>query len=399
MTTVATDTDPLQRCVGDVRHFAEHVWGSRAMVRDPGDRDFRDLLSLDDVDLLLSGHGLRTPAFRLVKDGSALPVSDCTRSARIGTSPMGGIADASAVFGEVERGATLVLQALQRYWPPLARFCRDLELALGHQCQVNAYVTPPGSQGFAAHADTHDVFVLQVFGTKTWQLWPSPGERATGEDAPGDTEERATTVDLRPGSVIYLPTGTRHAARTQRALSGHLTIGIHPTRWRDVMRSALRQVLDEPAMEAPLPVGFHRDGGQLTEQIADHLRELSTRVEKIGAQHVADDLVDRFLTERPPSLRGGLADHVRLPWLDDSDRLRRRAGAVCELRSGHDGSLRVLLGDREVRMPGRLAPALRDIVGWDTFHVCDLAPHLDASGRLVLARRLVREGMLEFVDE
>ncbi len=33
--------------------------------------------------------------------------------------------------------------------------------------QINAYLTPPGSQGFATHYDTHDVFVLQVDGRNT----------------------------------------------------------------------------------------------------------------------------------------------------------------------------------------------------------------------------------------
>ena len=44
-------------------------------------------------------------------------------------------------------GATIVLQGLQRSWAPLRAFCRDLELALTHRVQANAYLTPPGAQG------------------------------------------------------------------------------------------------------------------------------------------------------------------------------------------------------------------------------------------------------------
>ena len=51
-------------------------------------------------------------------------------------------------------------------------FARDLGAALAQPLQVNAYLTPPGNQGFATHYDTHDVFVLQVDGRKRWRIHP-----------------------------------------------------------------------------------------------------------------------------------------------------------------------------------------------------------------------------------
>ena len=44
--------------------------------------------------------------------------------------------------------------------------------------QINAYITPPENQGFAAHYDTHDVFVLQVSGSKRWTD-PFAGDRGS----------------------------------------------------------------------------------------------------------------------------------------------------------------------------------------------------------------------------
>ena len=34
--------------------------------------------------------------------------------------------------------------------------------------QANAYITPPQNRGFDDHYDVHDVFVLQIEGTKRW---------------------------------------------------------------------------------------------------------------------------------------------------------------------------------------------------------------------------------------
>ena len=63
--------------------------------------------------------------------------------------------------------------------------------------------------------------------------------------------------------------------------------------------------------------------------------------------------MDRFLTDRVPYLRGGLTDVVGLDDLTDETRLSRRPTAACVLLPD-GGKLRVLLGDRELRMPARL---------------------------------------------
>src|SRR5919201_1886579 len=132
-------TSALERCAGDPGAFADDVWGRRPTFRSASDPNgFADLLTLDDVDHLVSSAALRLPTFRLINDG-----------------------------------ATLVLQGLHRFWLPLARFCRELEIELGHPTQVNAYITPPGSRGLAVHEDPHDVFVLQAFGRKHWDVWPT----------------------------------------------------------------------------------------------------------------------------------------------------------------------------------------------------------------------------------
>ncbi|WP_432077097.1 cupin domain-containing protein [Streptomyces wuyuanensis] len=305
---------------------------------------------------------------------------------------MAGLADPVRVLAEIDQGATLVLQGLHRYWPPVVRFCRDLELALGHPCQANAYLTPPGSQGFTPHTDAHDVFVLQAFGSKTWQVWPGPQDR----DGNG-AEHEILDVELEPGAALYLPTGTHHAASTQQALSGHLTIGVQQTTWRKAMQRVLEQLLDDPALDAPLPVGFPRGPESLAQLTRVHLERLETQLRAVDAGNVVADLADTFFTSRAPALRGALVDRRRLPEMTDDDRLRRRPGAVCEIRGGDP--VRLLLGDRELRVPGWLEPAVREMSSRHTFALRELAVHLDATSRLVLAGRLVREGLLEVLGE
>lgn len=382
----------LERCVGDAQAFLTGAWARRSHLQQPsagGATGFEDLLSLADVDRLVSSSALRVPLFRLVKDGGPLPVADYTRNSLIGGMRLDAVADPARVFAAFEDGATLVLQGLQRYWPPVAALCRDLERELGHPCQVNAYLTPPGARGLAVHSDPHDVFVLQAFGRKHWEVHPAPGE---------DPEAGVRDLVLEPGATLYLPTGTPHAARTQDVLSGHLTVGVLLTTWRRVVDEVVARLGEDGSLDERLPVGYPRDREGFAAAVAERLGELGRRMDKLDRGEVADAVVDAFLTTRPRPLLGGLVDRVVLRDLDDETPLRRRPGAECELRARPDGQLGVLLGDREVRVPAWLEPALgvvRGVAEGQELRARDLAGHLDEQSRLVLVRRLVREGLLE----
>ena len=162
------------------------------------------MLSLADVDHLLTETAIRAPAVRVARNGSVLPESAFTRGGSLAGKPLTGLVDPVKLMRLHDEGATIVLQGLQRYWTPVSDLVAELELELGHPCQANAYLTPPGAQGFAVHSDSHDVFVLQTHGTKLWEIH--------GEGGPGE-------LLLEPGVVAYLPTGTPHAARAQEAVS------------------------------------------------------------------------------------------------------------------------------------------------------------------------------------
>jgi hypothetical protein len=92
--------------------------------------------------------------------------------------------DIAAVRGAFDRGKTVILTAMQCRWGPVAALCRRLEERFGCPVHTNLYLTPLGAQGFDPHYDTHEVFVLQIEGTKHWRLygpgrdWPLAEERS-----------------------------------------------------------------------------------------------------------------------------------------------------------------------------------------------------------------------------
>lgn len=388
-----TPQDVLARLVGDPQRFADQVWGRRSQVHASG-TPATDLLSLDDVDALVTSSALRIPTFRLVRDGSPLPPAAYTTSGTIGGRRYDGVASPDKVLRAIDEGATLVLQGAHRYHPPLARLARDLEIALGHRCQVNAYVTPPGARGLQVHSDPHDVLVLQAFGTKAWEVHPTPWQARHEPDA--DVVEQL----LAPGDVQYLPKGTPHAARSQQTLSGHVTVGVLGTTWREVLTAAVAELLGDEGFDETVPAGWPADPARLAGPLAERLVELADGVRAVDPDAAVRRRADRFWTSRPPMLRGALTDRQHLADLDDDTRLVRRPGSVCLLAEAPaPDRLRLLLGDREVDVPAWLRPALELLATRTELTPADLAEHLDGESRLVLCRRLVREGLLQVAPQ
>jgi lysine-specific demethylase/histidyl-hydroxylase NO66 len=402
MPTPPTSSIPaIERCAGDPAAFVRDHWAKAPLLRrGAGPGGFDDLLSLDDVDHILATTSPRVPAFRMVKDGKPLPPPAYTKSGRIGSQPVSDLADPGKVFDQFAGGATIVLQSLHRYWAPLTAFSRQLELFLTHPVQVNAYLTPPASRGLGVHHDTHDVFVLQVHGRKLWQVWdaavpfPLAHQKKLPPGAETPTEAPLVDAELAPGDCLYVPRGFRHAARTAETASLHLTVGMLTYNWSELLRQVVELATEEPWFREGLPVGFAEDPEALAASLAERVAELRRFLDKVDLGPVADRAARRFWANRPPSLDGQLRLLLALDELDDATVLRRRPGATCRLLVTGD-RLELLLGDRTLTMPARLEPAVRRLLDADRFAPADLAGQLDEPSRLVLVRRLVREGLLQ----
>jgi hypothetical protein len=352
---------------------------------------FVGLLSLDDADALLTGSGIRTPAIRVAKDGSVLGESAYVRrGAAIAGQPLSGLVDPRQALALFAEGATIVFQGLHRYHPPLTDLVARLELELGHPCQANAYLTPPGSQGFAVHSDAHDVFVFQTHGTKQWEVHHPRGERPCSHDGHGD-DCRVEDVLLRPGLSMYLPTGTPHAARAQDDASLHVTIGINQLTWRGLVRRTVDRLLDA-VDDQHLPAGWLDREDELAPALVDRLQALAIALASVDASDAVDREAQRFLTSRNSRLRGSLHDVIEVEGIGPDTELCRRAGRPCVVTAVGD-RVRVLIGDRHLDVPLRIAPAIDVVRDRTTLTPADLG--LDAESNLVLARRLVREGLLE----
>ncbi|HEX2026348.1 MAG TPA: cupin domain-containing protein [Actinomycetota bacterium] len=389
--------DALRRCVGDPEAFVERVWGAEPLLHH-AEEGFGDLLDLGDVDHLVTETLLRMPSFRLVRDGTPLDPSAYTQTIRVGGRPVDRTIRPERVAAEFEAGATIVLQALHRQWPPVAEFCRDLELTLTHPVQANAYVTPPTAQGFAVHHDTHDVFVLQSHGRKRWRVY-RPVVELAGPEQPwkrsrGDPGEPVLEADLTPGDALYLPRGFPHEAEAQDDVSIHVTVGILAHTWLDLWRHLLRRAADHRPFREALPPGFARTPDALEAELGVRLKELHDWLDDTAGPETVAGFARGFWSRRRPMLSGQLHQLRAARAMDEGTPVRRRPGSVFVVSVEGDEAV-VVLGRTELRMPAFCEPALRFVAeARDPVSASDL-PGLDPGSALVLVRRLVREGALE----
>jgi lysine-specific demethylase/histidyl-hydroxylase NO66 len=391
----------LARCVGDVDRFATDHWGRRPLLRRRADeRGFEDLFRAADVDYLLSTTALRSPAFRLVKGGETIDVRGYTRAGSAGPQRVHDLADVGRIWSLFDDGATIVLQGVQRYWLPLTRFCRELELALTHPTQTNVYVTPREERGLGVHYDTHDVFVLQIGGRKRWQVFdclkeaPLPTHRSPQIDDPGPP---TLETDLGPGDCLYVPRGWLHEAESLDETSVHLTVGILAHTWKDLFQDVLAGLDEDVRYRESLPIGFAEDPATLADALAERIEQVKRWLDGVDPATAGRALAERFWRTRTPLLVGQMEQLARLDTLSDESIVRRRPGCVCRLSVEEDSErLTLLLGDRELKLPLDLEPLLRSLLAAEEASVSELT-ELDAESRLVLVRRLIREGVLEAV--
>lgn len=342
---------------------------------------FDDLLSVADVERLVCSGGLRQPAFRLVKEGGPIPSAGYASDLNWRPEPFTGSADPERVAALFETGATIVLQALHHNWLPLARFCRELETSLGHPVQANSYYTPRRAQGFAVHHDTHDVFVLQVAGEKEWLVYEPllelPLKQQRYSKRLGERGPPVQELTLRAGDTLYLPRGWLHEARTSDTDSLHITVGVTAHTWIDALNAALADCEQDVEFRRTVP----EDG----EQEADLLRRLS---ERLAPEHVTARMRERFVRTRRPVLDGQLEEVRALDSLSVDSPLERRPTVIADL----DGTTLVYEGKR-VLFPNHVRDELEFVLDADApFTARDLPGELDDESRLVLLRRLIREG-------
>lgn len=389
----------LADLLGDVNHeqFFGTYWEQRPLVLHRGQPGYyASILTLDDIDRLLFSQEQRYPAVRLAKVGSKFSPSSFSEDISWGGSSFTGVIQPDRLLAEYRDGATIIVDALHRTWKPLTLLCKQLEVELNHPTQVNIYLTPANAQGFGQHYDTHDAFILQIAGRKHWRIYESPLHLPLSSQ-PWDPDKYAIgelieEVDLEPGDLIYLPRGFVHEAMTSDTQSLHVTLGISAYTWMDVFAEALDRCRSDERFRDSLPVGFGGPNGVAGMQ--GRFEELASALAGVAtAEDLLRRLDDRFVDSRRPLLEGQIAASERLDRLT-AESVVHRPDHIAFRMEQHDEVVSLRFNGKQLSFPALVEPSLRFIAERNELRIGSLPDELDDDSKLVLVRRLAREGFL-----
>jgi bifunctional lysine-specific demethylase and histidyl-hydroxylase NO66 len=373
-----------------VETFLTEIWGQSHYHVSRCSPDYFDTLfgGTASVDQLLGLFRPDLSLVRLVRENDRKEPYHYRRS--------DGSLDVPAIGHDFADGYTIVLESIHRYVRAIASLLHAIEVELNFATQVNAYFTPPESQGFVPHYDEHDVLILQLQGSKIWHLYEgidvAPRAALRHEPVAADELPSPTDVHLEVGDVLYLPGGHVHAAEATSEVSVHLTVGVLAPTLLLLLTRALNSLsgsddrvhtqlppryLDDPDVRATL--------GALVRDVVEALDQPS--VISAGLGSLADDLVRRG--QSPPVGQAitnaiGAAGHVRVvkyqPLFsrvtETSDGVALHfAQLVVNAAPDHGEALHFLSKSTE------------------PFRVCDL-PGLSEAQQTELARTLIANGFL-----
>lgn len=357
--------------------------------RDPA--KWEQLLSIETIDHHLATTTPRHPDVFLVDSARDLKPDDYSSP---DSHPPGKI-DLPRAYELFAAGATISLTQMHERIAPLARLCRAMEKTFSCHFQTNIYLSPQNAQGFKTHFDSHDVFVLQVAGSKQWTIYDTPivlplrGQAfEPGRHTPGPATREFT---LNAGDLFYCPRGVFHSARSTDTTSLHITLGLIGKTWAEVMMEAVSEAcLATPELRRNLPAGYANPGYDPRDALANFRAMFETVAREAELAPILERLADEFVTSRRPDFSGCLLELDATVSLDS--RVAPRPDLVYRLREA-DEQLEVIFGASEISFPGFVKGALEFALGDGAFAIRDL-PHLDDEEKLVLVRRLLREGLL-----
>jgi ribosomal protein L16 Arg81 hydroxylase len=388
----------------DPDEFLAHYWEKRYLHLERGQAGLYDhLFSLNDVDRWILGTKTDDVDGIVMAPPEGSEVS--FQRFRTGELPIETAYDAFA------KGHSLILNRLESTWYPLSPLTETLGELFSARVGVNAYLTPAGSRAFPVHVDYHDAFILQVHGEKVWRLHELehlPVHQLYYRqdlDIPGLWEKPGSSpllaeVRLRPGDLLYIPRGMPHCAAAKDDSSLHLTFSINTFYWLDLLKIAVEQAcFGAPFLRRALPPRFlarPEIREEMREGFAAAMRDFQEKASFDDALQVA---MRRILRLQGFPKDGHMAQLLRLGEIRLDSVLEKRPGILCMVECLPGGNVcKILFAGRAVQGPVRLRAAMELIRDRDRFRVAEL-PGLGDESKPVLARRLVREGLLRLAGD
>lgn len=372
--------------------FSNEIWEQKPYVISRKNREYcKKLFNGGDFDVLLEFSRFSPTEIRVVVNGKQRLFTEYTKA--------DGRVDIGAVSLFYLEKHSIIIHSLENFNSSIAEFTQSLRQFFSARVLINAYLTPRGSQALEAHFDSHDVFIVQIEGSKNWRLYNSatncPLDGTIQPNFSRDELPEPRKITLEKGDVMYIPRGWVHDAEASEESSLHLTIGIHPTQWVDFMSKAMVALsLTHQPFRRSLPLGFLRNQLAL-DDLQNGLIQLADVLKKEGsAKHAFSILQHEFIQNENSIPSGSL-----IATLDNISKINLDSVAVkrphiySRIISAAE-SVSIQFNNATLQAPPSYIDALEYISNCTTDFVVSDLPNLPDNSKISLIQRLVRDGLL-----
>lgn len=199
-----------------IEEFAAKVIARETFViPGEGQRDFSDLLSLDEIEVALNnGCNIATPV-EIIGNGVRRAYVDSNVAwSRVALRK-------AEIKSLLESGHSFLMMNMSQINPKVAALIDAVETRFrGARADLHLYVSPmDDGTGYHAHRDfpQHKIY-LQVMGNTSWQIFDHspdlPQQAVNVEEADeGRYLTKVMEFTLTPGDVLYMPPGRFHKVR------------------------------------------------------------------------------------------------------------------------------------------------------------------------------------------
>jgi quercetin dioxygenase-like cupin family protein len=383
--------------VGDEEEFFRTYFNKKVLYRPRGiTGDPRQILSIADMDDIVHQEGMRSGLLRML--GNGVPAIGDQLTSQLEMRREGktieDAADPGKIYAHFRAGKTLIHGGLNLTRPNLRTLARSMTERFAAKSEIVAFLTPAGQSG-AAHSDPTDVYIIQLEGTKRWQIWPTPPGRRPGDDKDsfGSLPDPVLDLPVQPGDVLYIPYGTPHRASAEASVSLHLTVVAGPRTWAHHLLSAVQDILhngpefwDTPYRDDTAPEEMARK----IEQLIGRLRTVDTAAALERARR--DGRAFRGVQQAALFQEMAAADGI------DADTKLLATDGAATFHEVADGTARVTILGNTLAMPQAAAAALRSASTTVPFPAGEFLPGADPRRALPVARQLLRLGALRIAS-
>lgn len=356
----------LAELVGDTDVFLAEYRDQKPLLRTGALSRPEELLTLHEIDDLLTSEAIRPPYFRMAKGGDQIRDGVFTRLTRVQLSHMDDVVDPASVIEAFRGGATITWNSMNHFNPTLRQLTTTISRTFGCRSDVVSFLTPGGNvQGFAPHLDSTEVFVIQLHGQKKWKVWDTITPRPSAGYAL-DVRRLGTPrmeFTMNPGDILYLPWGTPHVAESAEKMSFHLSVTTKPRSLGELLGDIVSDLTSADPFFDIQPTLNGGQAAQVAAALGDAVARLQVALPSLDLEAAARAAIEKGAKQvgsRRISFFETLA--ASETELQDATVLERDPEeSPLAMRPEADGKVLVTVGLRTYRMSDAATPALEAV--------------------------------------